>query len=141
MEIGAGGLRRGDHLPEAEVQAEVGAQEAQGAEVGKAEALGSAVNQRALHQIHQLGNLLNKTEIFQDRGTGREQAVRQNHRRARRLFPAVSLLPRRLLSIRSQHIPVQRVVVVVGSTQVNIPFDLMTSAENFLFAEHQVNTK
>jgi len=135
MEIGAGGLRRGDHLPEAEVQAEVGAQEAQGAEVGEAEAQGSAVSQRARHQIHQLGNLLNETETFQDRGTGREQAVRQNHRRARRLFVAVSLLPRRLLSIRSQHIPVQR-VVVVGSTQINIPFDLMTSAENFLFAEH-----
>ena len=72
--------------------------------------------------------------------TGREQAVRQNHRRARRLFVAVSLLPRRLLSIRSQHIPVQR-VVVVGSTQINIPFDLMTSAENFLFAEHHYYLK
>ena len=42
MGIGVGGLRRGDLLPEAEVLAEVGAQEAQGAGVGEVEAQGSA---------------------------------------------------------------------------------------------------
>ena len=55
MEIGAGGLRRGDLLPEAEVLAEVGAQEAQGAEVGEVEAQGSEASPRDRHQIHQVG--------------------------------------------------------------------------------------
>jgi len=91
MGIGVGGLRRGDHLPEAEVQAEVGAQEAQGAEVGEVEAQGSEASPRDRHQIHQLGNLPNETETIQDRGTGREQAAQQSHRRARRLFVAISV--------------------------------------------------
>jgi len=89
MEIGVGGLRRVDPLPEAEVQAEVEAQEAQGAEVGEVEAQGSAVSPRAHHRNHQLENLQNEIERIQDRGTGREQAARQNHHRARRLFAAV----------------------------------------------------
>lgn len=84
--IGVGGLHRGDHLPEAEVPAEVGAQEAQGAEVVEVEAQGGVASPRIRHQIHRLGNLLNETEAIQDRGTGRDQAARQNHRRARRLF-------------------------------------------------------
>ena len=55
MGIGVGGLRRGDLLPEAEVLAEVGAQEAQGAEVGEVEAQGSEASPRDRHQIHQVG--------------------------------------------------------------------------------------
>jgi len=98
MGIEVGGLRRGDRLPEAEVPAEVGAQEAQGAEV---EAQGSAASPRARQHIHQLGNLLNETEAIQDRGTGRDHVARQNHRRARRLFVEISLLLGRLLSIIS----------------------------------------
>jgi len=90
--IGVGGLRHGDRLPEAEVLAEVGAQEAQGAEVVEVEAQGSAASPRIRHHIHRLGNLLNETEAIQDQGTGRDQAARQNHRRARRLSVAVSLL-------------------------------------------------
>ena len=82
--IGVGGLHRGDRLPEAEVPAEVGAQEAQGAEVVEVEAQGGVASPRIRHQIHrvgrhfqfiiyilfQLGNLLNETEATQDRGTG-----------------------------------------------------------------------
>ena len=137
--IGVGGLHRGDLLPEAEVPAEVGAQEAQGAEVVEVEAQGGVASPRIRHQIHrvgrhfqfiiyilfQLGNLLNETEATQDRGTGdsvfsssnsiartysytqlhniwhlvvlnvysgRDQAARQNHRRARRLSVAISFL-------------------------------------------------
>ena len=53
--IGVGGLRHGDRLPEAEVLAEVGAQEAQGAEVVEVEAQGSEASPRDRHQIHQVG--------------------------------------------------------------------------------------
>ena len=50
MVIGAGGLRRGDHLQEAGVRVEVEAQEVQGAEV---EAQGNAASPRV--HIHQVG--------------------------------------------------------------------------------------
>ena len=85
MGIGAGGLRRGDHLREAGVRAEVGAQEVQGAEAGEVEAQGSEASPRAHHLIHQVGcgfsqfiifpvfqleNLPKEMEAIQDRGTG-----------------------------------------------------------------------
>ena len=53
--IGAGVPRRGDHLREVEVRAEVGAPEVQGAEAGEVEAQGSAVSRRARLHIHQVG--------------------------------------------------------------------------------------
>jgi len=124
MGIGAGVLRHGDHLREVEVPAEVGAPEVQGAEVGEVEAQGSAASPRARLHIHQLGNLPKETEAIQGRGTGREQAAQQNHRRARRLFLAVFLLRRLLLSIRSLHIPVHSSsTVVLGHTQINMPLE------------------
>ena len=55
MGIGAGVLRHGDHLREAEVRAEVGAPEVQGAEAGEVEAQGSAASPRARLHIHQVG--------------------------------------------------------------------------------------
>lgn len=119
MEIGAGGLHRVEPLPEAEVQAEVGAQEAQEAEVGEVEAQGGAVSPRAHHRYHQLVNLLKGTETIQDQGTDREgEAARQSPRRARRLRPLPPLVPScsRLLSIRSLHIPVQSSSRVSRST-------------------------
>ena len=64
MEIGAGGLRRVDPLPEAEVEAEVGAQEAQEAEVGEVEAQGSAVSPRAHHRNHQVGRKFSSRHLY-----------------------------------------------------------------------------